>query len=164
MFNEAPKTIASFARGYKVRGVMWESKAKLRHLKPALLVLHRQTNLSDVVGKAQHVINRPQVSQSTSLRISFTSCRKAMASAWSQKRKVKKNRFGPPSSRSNPRPYENSGTKGISSTRFTYFAMTCCSCITIVSKAQIHSRTHLNTKRFWRPPNRRYVELWVDRK
>ena len=110
MFNEAPKTIASFARGYNVRGVnespccwdvQWsalsDSELRSQSATPASraaiksvglcerVTRNIQTNLSELVGKAQHVINRLQVSQSTSLRISFTSCRKAMASAWSQK-------------------------------------------------------------------------------
>jgi hypothetical protein len=70
-----------------------------------------------------------------------------MASAWSQKRNVKNNLFAPPSSRSNPRPYENPGTKEISCTCCTYCVTTCCNWDTIAAKTQTHCRTHFQYDR-----------------
>jgi hypothetical protein len=114
----------------RVRLICWNQYPSLidrdwQHLIPAPLLQHHQRKHSEQVCSVQHIINRPQVSHSTSLRISSTSCRKWMGNALSQKRYAKNNLFGPPPSRSNPRPYENGDMKDSCCTRM-YCVMTCC--------------------------------------
>jgi hypothetical protein len=63
------------------------------------------------------------------------------ASASSPNKYVKNNLFGPPSSRSNPCPYENSGTFVFCWTRSMHLTTTACICDTIFSNsAKTHTR------------------------
>jgi hypothetical protein len=133
MVNEAPKTIASFACN--------RLRARLLSVGLCDSVTPKIRNPSDLVGSALHEIYRLQVSHSTWLWISFASCRKLMASASSPNRYVKNNLFGPPSSRSNPGPYENHGTYVCFWTRSMYLTTTSCICEAIIAVIQV-KHTH----------------------
>jgi hypothetical protein len=69
-----------------------------KHLTPNLFRVLQECNGKCMVSE-----------QAREKQISFASCRNAMASAWTLNRLAKNNLFGPPSSRSNPRPYETRG-------------------------------------------------------
>jgi len=90
------------------------------HLAPATFLRHRHQNPSGILGCADQVISRRKVMHCTLLRSKPTSFRSSMAMAWSQKRYVRRNLFGPPSSRSIARPYDDFGTNGIPCRCFSY--------------------------------------------
>jgi len=66
----------------------------------------------------------PQVLHCILLQSKPTSCKSRMAIAWSRKKNVRNILFGPPSSRSIGRPYDDLGKNGIPCTPFSYSATT----------------------------------------
>ena len=109
---------------WKVRLLCWNHEPCLmdldsEHLTPATFFRHRHLNPSGILGSTDHVISWLQVLHCTLLRSRPTSIRNCIAMSRSQNRYVRKSLFGPPSSRSIGRRYEDLRTKGISCRRFS---------------------------------------------
>jgi hypothetical protein len=121
---------------WRVRLLCWNHDLCLmdtdsRHLAPATILRHHQQNPSGILGPADHLISRTQVIHCTLLQSKRTSFRNCMTIAWSLKRYVRKNLFGPPPSRSMRRQYENLGTNGIPRRCSSYSVTTLEICATI---------------------------------
>jgi hypothetical protein len=121
MVNQAPKTIACDPRWYAPQHAdandkkHYETEASVLKIAVGVFYIHdlkpilTKVRVVKMVNEAPKTIASFARNRLRALRISFASCSKLMASESSPNGYVKNNLFGPPSSRSNPRPYENRG-------------------------------------------------------
>jgi len=153
----APDGIRSLARLYDPCLI----DADWLHLIPATLLWHRQRKPSEWVESADHVISRPQVLHYILLRSSPVSFRNWIAMDCFQKRYMRKNLFGPPSSLSIRRPKENLGTYSHLRNRSSYSELTWRSCSTIIFVKEVTLYTPRGkwTANSWKTQR---VVLWVQ--
>jgi len=97
---------------WKVRWLCWNHEPcfvdlDTEHLTPATFFRHGHLNPPGILGSADLVISGPQVLHYALIQRRPTSFRNGIAKPWSQNTCVRKFLFGPPSSRSIGRPYED---------------------------------------------------------